>query len=464
MTPRKILVVDDDESTRTYLARFLSSRGYQVEVANSGEELLARLAGGYRPSAITLDMLLPGVDGKELLRSLQKRGVAIPVVVISGVGQISTVVEAVKMGASDYLLKPFDEEELLLAIENALEKQELRNEIKTLRHQLDATTTQTDVVTANPEVLRIKEIAKQVANTDVPILILGESGVGKEVLARYIHVHSSRRDCPFLKVTCAAIPNDLLESELFGYEQGAFTGALTEKPGKFELAGKGTILLDEIGEMSPLLQAKLLHVLQDGEFSRLGSRRLIRATCRVIATTNRKLSDAVARGQFREDLYYRLKVIPIEIPPLRERREDIPLLCSYLTEKYRDLYNSPVQELPPELVDLFCSYSWPGNIRQLENVIKRYLILPDMSPILAEMDDVRHRGLTNNSNVLLKDVSAHAAEKAERELVFRALDQTNWNRKQAAQRLGICYKALLNKLKKWQVKQPQRNRSLPESH
>jgi two-component system, NtrC family, response regulator AtoC len=459
MNQHKVLVVEDDTSTRTYLVRFLASRGYDVDSAKSGEELLARLSGGCIPDVITLDMLLPGMEGKELLERLQKRGMSIPVIVISGAGQIRNVVEAMKMGASDYLVKPFEEEELILSIESALEKQGLRNEIKTLRHQLDSSTAQTDIVTTNPEMLRIKEIAKQVADTDVPILILGESGVGKEVLARFVHSQSSRRDKPFVKVTCAAIPHDLLESELFGYEQGAFTGALTEKPGKFELAAKGTILLDEIGEMSTLLQAKLLHVLQDGEFARLGSKRSLRATCRVLATTNRKLSEAVAQGQFREDLYYRLKVIPITIPPLRERKEDIPLLCNYLSEKYRLLYNSPVHQLPAELLDLLLRYHWPGNIRQLENVIKRYLILPDIAPILAELEDFRPSESGEEAkHYQLKDVSAHAAEQAEREMVFRILDQTNWNRKQAAQRLGICYKALLNKLKKWQVKQPPRGR------
>jgi two-component system response regulator AtoC len=261
-----------------------------------------------------------------------------------------------------------------------------------------------------------------------------------------------------VKVNCAALPNELLESELFGHERGAFTGALSEKPGKFELAGKGTILLDEIAEMSLHLQAKLLHVLQDGEFARLGGRRSIHANCRILASTNRKLSTLVPRGEFREDLYYRLNVIPIDIPPLRERREDIPLISNYLFQKYRLRYNPSLQRLPAELLGAFAAADWPGNVRQLENIIKRYLILPDVGSVLSELS---HPALSDDAPAVnshhLKEVSAQAAERAEKEMVLRLLDETNWNRKQAAQRLGICYKALLNKLKKWQIRPPSRS-------
>jgi len=302
--------------------------------------------------------------------------------------------------------------------------------------------------------IRIREIARQVAETDVPVLILGESGVGKEILARFIHTHSGRQDQPFVKVNCAALPNDLLESELFGYDKGAFTGAVSEKPGKFELAGRGTILLDEIGEMSSHLQAKLLHVLQDCEYSRLGGKRTIRVQARVLASTNRKLEESVAKGEFREDLYFRLNVISIEIPPLRERREDIPLLCSHFIAKYREKYKSTVKQLPRELLETFTRFDWPGNIRQLENTVKRFLILPDSDITFTNPTPVSSASTTaspEHQPLFLKQVGAHAAEQAERELVLQTLEQTNWNRKQAARILNISYKALRNKLKKWNL-------------
>src|SRR5437879_82650 len=248
---------------------------------------------------------------------------------LSGVGHAKSVVEAMRMGASDYLTKPFEEQELELAIEDVLQKKSLQEEVKHLRLQLPQYGESGDFVSTSPKIAQIKEIARQVAATDVPVLILGESGVGKEVLARFIHFHAGRADKPFVKVNCAALPHDLLESELFGYERGAFTGAVGEKPGRFELADKGSIVLDEIGEMPPNLQAKLLHVLEDGEFSRLGGKRPTKVDVRVLALTNRKLQEAIPRGEFRDDLYFRLSVVKMDIPPLRERREDIPVLAAY---------------------------------------------------------------------------------------------------------------------------------------
>jgi len=456
MTKRTILVVEDDKDTRSYLLRFLSSRGYTAEGVDSGESAFSRLAAGFNPNVILLDLMLPGISGKDVLARWQHQDFATPVIVLSGMGDITNVVAAMKVGASDYLVKPFEEEELELAIENVLEKQTLKNELKHLQQKLDQTVDGTDVSSVNPRMLRIYEVARQVADADVPVLILGESGVGKEVLARFIHRQSNRRDKAFVKVNCAALPNDLLESELFGYERGAFTGALTEKPGKFELADKGCILLDEIGEMSPHLQAKLLHVLQDGEFSRLGGKRTIHVDCRILASTNRKISEVVARGEFREDLYYRINVIQIEIPPLRERRDDIPLICNALFKKYRDRYSNSLQQLPRELVETFVRYDWPGNVRQLENAVKRFLIMPDMDLVVSELELNSTVALEapGAKSFMLKEISAQAADSAEKEMVLRMLEETNWNRKRAAQQLGICYKSLLNKLKKWDLRQP----------
>jgi two-component system response regulator AtoC len=427
-----------------------------VECAESGDQAVARLAAGFAPSLIVQDIVMPGINGIDVLESVKKTNPSIPVIILSAAGQIKTVVEAMKMGAADFLVKPFEEQELELAIENVVEKQKLREEVKTLKRQLD-TYDAGDMLSTNPRVLKIKEIAKHVADTDVPVLITGESGVGKEVLARYIHAHSARHDKPFVKVNCAALPNDLLESELFGYERGAFTGALNDKPGKFELADKGTLLLDEIGEMTPHLQAKLLHVLQDCEYTRLGAKRTIRVDARIVASTNINLEENVTNGKFREDLYFRLNVIRVDIPPLRDRREDIPVLSNYFLCRYRERYKSSVEELSAGLMDSFLRYDWPGNVRQLENAVKRYLILPDMNMDLSELKEQAQSGPApvpakpKENSMSLKDVGTRAAEQAEKELVLRVLEETSWNRKQAARRLNICYKALLNKLKRWQI-------------
>ena len=456
MSKRSILVVDDDQSVRSYLSDFLTSCGYTVECSESGDHAVARLSAGYVPSVIVQDIVMPGITGIEVLETVKKTNPGIPVIILSAAGQIKTVVDAMKMGAADFLVKPFEEQELELAIENVIEKQKLKEEVKTLKRQLDSYDAG-DILSTNPKVLKIKEIAQHVADTDVPVLMTGESGVGKEVLARYIHSHSSRHDKPFVKVNCAALPNDLLESELFGYERGAFTGAMNDKPGKFELADKGTLLLDEIGEMTPHLQAKLLHVLQDSEYTRLGAKRTIRVDARVLASTNINLEEHVANGKFREDLYFRLNVIRIDIPPLRERREDIPVLCNYFLSRYRDRYKSSVEEISPPLMDSFLRYDWPGNVRQLENAVKRYLILPEMNLNLAELKEQTPSNVTpisvkpREDNMSLKDVGSRAAEQAEKELVLRVLEETSWNRKRAARRLNICYKALLNKLKRWQI-------------
>jgi two-component system response regulator AtoC len=457
MSKTSVLVVDDDESIRSYLNHLLTSRGYAVESASSGAQAIARVASGFEPSVAIVDIMMPGMDGLEVLARLKGIASALPVIILSAVGQAKTVVEAMKIGASDYLVKPFEEHELELAIGNALEKQKLKDEVRILKKKLDHMSDHPDILSTNAKMLRLKEIAKQVADTDVPVLIMGESGVGKEVMARFIHTNSGRREKPFVKVNCAALPHELLESELFGHERGAFTGAHADKPGKFEMADKGVLLLDEIGEMSTHLQAKLLHVLQDGEFSRVGAKHPMRVDARILASTNRRLEESVAKGEFRADLYFRLNVIRLTIPPLRERREDIPLLWNYFLRRYMEKYRTSVEHLPAELLDTFLKYDWPGNVRQLENAIKRYVILPDLDMAIAELRSQRMDGVLEAAVAAgpgptsLKEVSGHAAEQAERELVLRVLDETNWNRKEAARRLDICYKALLNKLKKWQI-------------
>ncbi len=419
---------------------------------------------------------MPGLNA---LVAAQKASPPIPAVVLVEADQARIAVEALKLGASDALVMPVDPLDLLSAIRTALHTDDKSISAKPNAEPPQLTSAEAAVfVSSSQKMLEIWNIATKVARTDVPVLILGESGVGKEVLARFLHRHSRRADKPLVKVNCAALPHDLLESELFGYERGAFTGAVGEKPGKFELADKGSILLDEIGEMPPNLQAKLLHVLEDGEFSRLGGKRSVKVNVRVLALTNRRLHEAIPRGEFRDDLYFRLSVVKINIPPLRERKEDIPLLASHFLKRYRDSLAGSVEELPQELIEAFMSYDWPGNIRQLENTIRRYLILPEVdmelnainaapapTPVPAKRAVAAAAGAgassasiipfpTPNESVSLKEIASMAAERAEREVVLHVLQQTNWNRSHAARRLNICYRALLNKLKKWQMSQP----------
>jgi DNA-binding NtrC family response regulator len=371
------------------------------------------------------------------------------VIMFSGAGHTNIAAQALKSGAADFLKKPFDEQELELAIGRALG----HPPPTPCQSTEEGEQNQIDFVSPNPRVRRILELANRIADTDVPVLIEGETGVGKEVLARFIHARSERRHRPLIKINCAAIPHDLLESELFGYERGAFTGALCEKPGQFELANHGALLLDEIGEMSPRLQAKLLHVLQDREFMRLGGTRLVQVDVRILAATNKKLEELIARGEFRQDLFYRLNVIRLAIPPLRERLEDLSPLCEHFQRKFSAHYSRPSRELPEELRKAFACYAWPGNIRELENMIRRFVLLPDLELALADLHVAREPSAQSSSEQphSLREVAARATDQAERELVLRTLEQLKWNRKQAARELHICYKSLLNKLRRWQI-------------
>jgi DNA-binding NtrC family response regulator len=440
-----IWVADDEATTRLFLSDFLASRGYGVLCLDSGEHVVSRLQPSNAPSLLMLDIRMPRLGGLEVMAELETRGLRVPTIVLSGLDQASMVVKAMRLGALDYLVKPLEESNLERAIEKALDDPEAGP-------GCDVIDVEAGFSSSNKQMSQIRAISDQVAHADVPVLILGESGVGKDVLARYIHQKSGRTG-PFVRVNCAALPADLLESELFGHERGSFTGAQRDKPGKFELANGGTILLDEIGEMSPALQAKLLHVLQDGEYSRVGGTRTLSSEARVLAATNKQIDKLVSGGSFREDLLFRLNVITVELPPLRERPEDIVPLCNAFVEKYRSKYKSSVQQLPAELLSAFAAHNWPGNIRQLENNVKRFLILPDLRTALLEL----HKGklsseISQRPNGSLKEQSASAAEGAEKELILRTLNEVNWNRKLAAKRLDICYKSLLNKLHRWEAR------------
>jgi two-component system response regulator AtoC len=493
-----VAIVDDDSAFSAYLRTFLSLRGYESRCYSRGDEMLASLKQNEPPSVVLLDVMMPGLDGIATLRGIKSARQETQVIMLSGRNQASTIVEAVRLGAADYVVKPDDPEglgeiALDVAIKNAVEKTRLVSELSELRQQL--TDDEHQSVWGNSEKMRgIATVIEQVADSDVTVLIRGESGVGKELVARAIHHRSTRRERPFVKVNCAALPAELLESELFGHDRGAFTGAATTRIGKFEQADGGTLMLDEIGEMKPALQAKMLHVLQDSEFTKLGSNKRIQVDVRVVAATNRDLEQMLYSGEFREDLYYRLKVIEITVPPLRERRDEIPTLTDYFIARYSKKYNRPTRPISDELRQLFQQYDWQGNIRELENMIKRAIILQDEQLVVREIQRHMQRkaearvvavaepalaavpaaagaavgaGPTGSfpfgdadvpdleaptapadeSSGSLASVAKAASLKAERAAIEQTLRQVHWNRRKAAVNLGVSYKTLLNKIK-----------------
>jgi two-component system, NtrC family, response regulator AtoC len=508
--PASIAVVDDDSGFAGYLRTFLALRGYEARSYTRGDEVVAAIRQGEPPDIVLLDVAMPGMDGLQTLKALKAARPELQVIMLSGREQAATIVEAVRLGAADYVVKPDDPEglgEIALdaAIKQAFERSRLVHELTDLRRQLSDD--QSDAFigwSESPAMQQVALIIEQVSDSDVTVLIRGESGVGKELVARAIHQRSTRRSKPFVKVNCAALPAELLESELFGHEKGAFTGAATTRIGKFEQAHGGTIFLDEIGEMKPALQAKLLHVLQDAEFTKLGSNKKINVDVRVVTATNRDLEQMIVRGDFREDLYYRLKVIEAYVPPLRERRDEIAKLTDYFIAKYSQRYNRPVRPLSGELRQLFLTYEWPGNVRELENMIKRFVILQDEQLVLRELNKPRlvpnppppeastpafhasspaapipappvaqappvaaapPEGPDDDEQAhdtpppgqdgrRLSDVARAAALAAERTVISDTLLQVHWNRRKAAQLLGVSYKTLLNKIKDTGIERP----------
>jgi two-component system, NtrC family, response regulator AtoC len=450
-TAGKILLVDDEPGMQRYIRTLLELDNYKVETASTGEEALDRLQKGLQPDLILLDVLMPGIDGLQTLEKIRQIQANTKVVMLSCVSDTRKVVQAIRQGASDYLTKPFQKQELDSVIQQCLGsgRAVIPGEVEELADD-------TFFIAASAPMRRIRSQAALVANVDIPVLMLGESGTGKEVVARLIHKLSPRSHRTFLKVNCAAVPADLLESELFGYEAGAFTGANHAKPGKFELCNKGTILLDEIGEMPPQLQAKLLHVLQDQRFSRLGSRSMIKVDVRILAATNIDIPEALATKRLREDLYYRLNAFTLQLPPLRERKEEIPILLKHFMAHMAEEYARPPLPLSPALLRACEEHSWPGNLRELNNFVKRYLILGDEKLALSELgpkSDGTGRPFPgkpgDGEDGGLKSLARSAKDEAEAEAIAKALEQTNWNRKQAAALLKISYKALLYKIRQY---------------
>ena len=455
-----VLVAEDEQEVRNYMELALRRQGYSVELVQDGDEALAFLQDGQAPvAAVLLDIMMPRKDGIETLKELRSIDKELPVIVISGVSNPLTIVEAMKSGATDFLPKPASHEDLRKAIRNALERCSARQAPPAETPPPPVGCTR--VFFGNASYMKeLEALAPQIAWSEAPVLIQGETGVGKEVLARELHAQSPRAKRPFLKLNCAALPSELVESELFGYERGAFTGAIQRKPGMFELADGGTILLDEIGDMDVKLQAKLLQVLQDHEFQRLGGKEIVKVDVRVLSATHRDLEKLIVAGSFREDLYYRLNVITLRMPALRDRKEDIFSLAALLMQKHAKPKAPPV-ELTPELKQAFLDYDWPGNIRELENVLRGLLILQNPSKIAEELRrktadkrvaaSLPHghpAGASAVSDGAILEHVKEAKNRAERTAILAALDSTRWNRKQAAALLKIDYKALLYKMKK----------------
>ncbi len=485
----RVLVVEDDLALGRLLTTLMSRRGFEVSCASSAEEG-SRVLASFDPALVLLDLSLPGHGALDVLSRFKQAKPDVAVVVISSRNDPDTIFNSSKLGADDFVVKPFDAKDLEQRVNRVLEKQRIPAEVPQLRDQVRRNRDFATLFGTSPRMEEVKNTIEQVADTTATVLIRGESGTGKEVVARMVYGQSSRVDKPFVKVNCAAIPHELLESELFGYEPGAFTGANRQKLGKFDLANMGTLFLDEVSEMHPALQAKLLHVLQDGGFSRLGGKRDISVDVRVLAATNKPLELAVQERTFREDLFYRLNVITIHIPPLRERREEIPIFLDFFQRKYSEFYGKQPPPFSEDALMQMMDYTWPGNIRELENLVKRYVIVGNEAQIIRELSthkpiftslgvatapttrseqpmDGSHNaaipitaGKGDGAAPSLLEIGKKAAMDAEREAIERVLTQTRWNRRQAAKILKISYKALLNKLKIIEEQNASQNKNL----
>jgi nitrogen regulation protein NR(I) len=455
-----VLIVDDEVNIRRVLAAMLKREGYEVTTAADGEQALAVLHKTPVHVVVT-DLVMPRIGGMELLRRVGVDFPDVPVIVITAHGSVDSAVAALKAGAFDYITKPFEQDDLKKVIAKAARAHDLERQNV---HANFADGDRPPLVGESPAMRAIYDIVGRVADSPSTVLITGESGTGKELIAKALHRGSSRRDKPLIKVNCAAIPKDLVESELFGYERGAFTGAVASKPGRFELADGGTLFLDEIGEVPVEMQVKLLRALQESEFERVGGIKTLRVDVRLIAATNRDLKALIAEGRFREDLYYRLAVVPVALPPRRDRREDIPRLVRHFIQKYDERLGKRVEGIEDEALQLLLGYSWPGNIRELENLMERSVLFADGPLILASAlpDSLRERGpqppvpiaamgplgaIAAPSGASMKEIVRHAQAELEKELIARALEETAGNVTRAAKRLQISRKSLQVKMK-----------------
>jgi two-component system response regulator AtoC len=458
MKSKKILIVDDDQTMRMALADSLETSGFDVCIAENGDEALKMFAKNNFEVVVT-DMRMPKMGGMDVLKEIKKISPQTPVILITAYGTVKTAVEAMKEGAAEFIMKPFSLDDLEFAVRNVLASRVVLDTPGDDR--VDASfPTSMEIITRNDRIIKLLAMLKNVAKSRSSILIQGESGTGKELFARFIYLHSKRRQNPFVAVNCAAIPNNLLESEMFGYEKGAFTGALFRKPGKFELADGGTLLLDEVSEMDFQLQAKLLRVIQEGEVDRLGGKAPVPVDVRIIATTNIDLKAAIEDKKFRGDLYYRLNVIPLVIPALRERMDDIPLLAEHFLKKYSQANDTKKPDLSPQAIESLMAHDWPGNVRELENTMERAVLICENSVIqpghlfldgdfLNEPPDIwsGHQEPVklhmDTTNMTLKDV--------ERALIYETLSKVDGNKSKASRLLGISVRTMRNKLHEYQL-------------
>src|SRR5574341_1516061 len=450
----KLLIIDDDPKVSWALTEGLSSN-FEILSARDGQEGL-EMASSQRPELILLDIKMPKMSGLEVLEKIKSLDFQLDVIMLSGHGDTQNVVESMRKGASEFINKPFDIKEVEIHLQNALEKHRLKREVTTLRKELSEKNDKELLLGDSAIMTQIRSIIEQIADSDLTVLIRGESGTGKEIVARKIHALSARPNEPFIKVNCAAIPRDLLEAELFGYDKGAFTGAHKNKPGRFETANKGTIFLDEIGDMPWELQSKLLQVLEQHEFMRVGGIQPIKVDVRIICATNRNLEKALENQTIRDDLYYRLNEITIHLPPLRERRMDIPLLIDHFLNKYDQIYSKEVRNLSARSMKILQEYHWPGNVRQLENLIKQIVVREDegvipeilkMSAVPVEEEGVA--GASKDKPFSLKRRISETVAREEKRLIAEVLNKTNWNRRKAAEILEISYRSLLYKIKEY---------------
>jgi len=454
MKKGRILIAEDEKPQRELLEGFLRKEGFKVDGVGSGREALQRLRESVYDIAL-IDYKMPELDGLQTLREIRRLSPELPVVMMTAYGTVETAVASMKEGALDYLTKPIDLDELLLIFEKVLERSRLIHENKLLKAQLKERYTFKHIIYQSPKMEEVMNLVARVAPSSSTVLIRGESGTGKELIANAIHYASPRAEKPFVKVSCSAIPETLLESELFGHEKGAFTGALQRRIGRFEEASEGTIFLDEIGELSPVLQVKLLRVLQEREFQRLGSNLTLKTEARVIAATHRNLEEAMKRGEFREDLYYRLNVISIFIPPLRERKEDIPPLIDYFLKKYSQLNQKKVTNLSQEARMLLLRYSYPGNVRELENMIERAVVLC-RGEIITTQDLPFHlqdeRSEKEWESLGKAKTLPESLEELEKDLILKALRDHQGVQTKAAESLGISERVLRYKIKKYGIR------------
>ncbi len=448
MSAQRILVVDDEENARKAIVTILGEEGYEVAEAANGADALAQLAD-FSPAVVLTDVRMPQMDGLTLLRKAREQGSDATFVMMTAFASVETAVEAMRAGAENYLVKPLDADAVLVILGKALEKRSLRREAESLRDQVRQRTRFHNIIGESPQLQGVFDVVRRAATTKATVLILGESGTGKELIAQALHQESPRREKPFVRVHCAALSENLLESELFGHEKGSFTGAVARKEGRFEMADGGTLFLDEIGEISPAVQVKLLRVIQQREFERVGGTQTLKVDVRIVAATHRDLAAEVKAGRFREDLYYRLNVVSVTLPSLRDRKSDIPSLVNHFLEKYSDSYGKEVRGLAPGTLQALLAHDWPGNIRELENAIERAVVLAAGSELTADdlppvLRGPRPSGST--SNTLIPGATLATIE---REAILRTLEMVQGSTTRAAEILGISVRKIQYRLKEY---------------